>query len=316
VADGSQPITQKVRTGLAPLEFETAPGWGTLAENAPIGPTHGGVAVDQSGNVYVTTDSPDGIRVYNADGKLLKNIAKEFSGSHSLMVRAENGEEFLYGAHLRAARVFKMKLDGTPVLTFGFPAEANIYGPKGEGYKPTSVTVGPDGAIFVADGYGKSVIHKFDATGKYIKTFGSKGKTDGKFETCHGITLDTRFEKPLLLVCDRANRRLQHFDLEGNFVAVVKTGLRLPCAASIQGDLVAIAELEGRVVILDKTGKEVSILGDNPVVGQRANYRVAPDAWRSGIFTAPHGLSWDLKGNLIVQDWNNTGRLTMLMKRP
>jgi DNA-binding beta-propeller fold protein YncE len=314
VADGTQPVSSKVRTGSAPLEFETLPGWGTLQNDAPVGPTHGGVAVDAKGTVYVSTDSADGIRVFSEEGKWLRNMAPEFSGSHSLMIREENGEEFLYGAHVKGARAFKMKLDGTPVLTIPFPVEANLYGEKGEGYKPTAVAVGPDGAIFVADGYGKSVIHKYDASGKYIKTFGGKGNTDGKFNTCHGLALDTRFEKPLLLVCDRANRRLQHYDFDGNFVATLITDLRLPCAVSIRGDLVAVAELEGRVLILDKTHKIVSTLGDNPEKKQRANFGVAPSDWRAGIFTAPHGLSWDLKGNLIVQDWNKTGRLTMLKK--
>ena len=36
---------------------------------------------------------------------------------------------------------------------------------------------------------------------------------------------------------------------------------------------------------------------------------------RCGLFTSPHGLSWDNEGNLIVQDWNVTGRVTKLKKR-
>ena len=61
----------------------------------------------------------------------------------------------------------------------------------------------------------------------------------------HGVGVDLRGEKPLLLVCDRANRRLQHFDLDGKFVANVAKGLNLPCAVSFDGKMVAIAELEG-----------------------------------------------------------------------
>ena len=37
----------------------------------------------------------------------------------------------------------------------------------------------------------------------------------------HGIALDTRGEKPLLLICDRANHRLQHFDLDSELLAVI-----------------------------------------------------------------------------------------------
>ncbi len=308
------PITEKVIMGEGAFVFETVPGWGELADHAPIGPTHGGVALDRAGLIYVSTDTPDGIRVYSADGKLVRNMASDFAGTHSLMVREENGEEFLYGAHLRGARAFKMKLDGTPVLTMPFPPEAGAYGPKGEGYKPTSVAVAPDGAIFVADGYGTSLIHKYDAAGKYLKTFGGKGKEDGKFQACHGIAIDVRSGTPLLLVCDRENRRLQHFDLDGNFVAVIARDLRRPCAISFLGDNAVIAELEGRVTILDKANREVAHLGDNPEVSERANFNVPPASWHAGVFTAPHGVSWDKDGSIYVQCWNKTGRVTKLAR--
>lgn len=298
--------------------FRTVPGWGNIPDKLSIGPTHGGVAVDKSGLIYMSSDGAQGIFVFKADGTLVRTIAAEFSGIHGLTLREENGEEFLYAAHLRAAQALKLKLDGTAVLKIPYPAEAKLgeapaY-PEGKGYKPTAIAVAPDGAIFVADGYGLSLIHKFDAAGKYLKTFGGKGTEDGLFKTCHGLALDTRSGQPLLLICDRENRRLVHLDLDGKFVGVITTGLRRPCAASIRGDSVAVAELEGRVAILDKSNAVVAVLGDNPEKAQWAKFDVPPDGWKAGIFTAPHGLSYDAEGNLYVQDWNKTGRLTKLVK--
>jgi hypothetical protein len=107
-----------------------------------------------------------------------------------------------------------------------------------DGYKPTAVTVGPDGRIYVADGYGASIIHEFSPDRKWTRVIGSRGEGDGQFKTCHGIALDTRFEKPLLLVCDRENRRLIHLDLDGKFVRNLAVGLRRPCAVSIMGEIV------------------------------------------------------------------------------
>jgi hypothetical protein len=68
------------------------------------------------------------------------------------------------------------------------------------------------------------------------------------------------------------------------------------------------------VVITDKTGKIVSTLGDNPDQKQWAAFKLAPEFWQDGIFIAPHGLSFDAAGNLFVQDWNATGRLTKLRR--
>jgi DNA-binding beta-propeller fold protein YncE len=295
--------------------FQTVPNWASIPDQITLGPTHGGVVIDKKGVIYVSTDSPKGIYVFSADGAVLRTMAPEFSGTHGMCIREENGEEFIYAAHLKGAQIVKMTLEGKAVLTIPYPKEPGVY-PEGKGYKPTGVAVAPNGDIFAADGYGTSLIHKFDSTGKYLKTFGGKGTEDGKFQACHGITLDTRSGTPLLLVCDRENRRLQHLDLDGNFVAVITTGLRRPCAASISGDNVAIAELEGRVAILDKTNTVISVLGDNPDKAQWAKFDVAPDFWHTGIFTAPHGISYDAQGNLYVQDWNKTGRVTKLIKTP
>ena len=118
----------------------------------------------------------------------------------------------------------------------------------------------------------------------------------------------------MLLVCDRENGRLQHFDLDGNFVEVIIDGLRRPCAASIHNDFMLVAELAGRAVILDKNNEIVSILGDNPQVKQRANFRVPPKDWKEGVFTAPHGCCFDAKGNVYIQDWNKFGRITKLVR--
>ena len=315
--DSRRPLSEApfpVATGSGALAYQTVPGWGSVPDKLKIGPTHGGVVIDKAGHIYVSSDGNEGLFVFKADGTLVKKIAPEFSGIHGMMIREENGSEFIYAAHLRAKQVVKLDLDGNAVLKLGVPAESGAY-PNGQGYSPTGVTVGPDGAIFVADGYGKSLIHKYDASGKYLKTFGGKGNGDGQFQTCHGIALDTRGEKPLLLVCDRENRRLVHMDLDGNFVAVITKDLRRPCAVSILGDHVAIAELEARVTILDRTNQPVAHLGDNPDKSQWAKFPSPPTEWKDGIFTAPHGLSYDKDGNLYVQDWNQTGRITKLTKQ-
>ena len=127
--------------------------------------------------------------------------------------------------------------------------------------------------------------------------------------------LDTRFGKPRLLVADRGNRRLVHTDLEGNFIGVHAKGLRLPCMVDIMGEFCAVAELEARVTILGQDGVPVAFLGDNPDKGQWAKFGVAPGDCKEGIFTAPHGLCFDREGNLYVQDWNATGRVTKLVRK-
>src|SRR5476651_1895308 len=83
-ADG--PALRKIVAALpaAPLgsgawRFEIEAGWAKLPANTPLGPTHGGVAIDRAGLIYVSTDGPSGVLVFSADGKLVRSIATEFS---------------------------------------------------------------------------------------------------------------------------------------------------------------------------------------------------------------------------------------------
>jgi hypothetical protein len=316
-----------VVTGNGEWSYEVVPGWGALPDGKNIGPTHGGVLVGPDGRVYMSTNNEMSILVWEADGRFVKSIAPECRGFHAMQIREEQGRAVIYGAQLKVndpaarekrglpatpSRICKIGLDGELLLEIPNAATAEVPG----GWKGlTAVAVAPDGAIFAATGYGAHMIHKFDAAGKLLKSFGGKGAEPGKFNTPHGLAIDTRFGDPRLLVVDRGNRRLCHLDLEGNWIGVHSSGLRLPCAVVFSGKFVVVAELEARVTVLDEAGFPVAFIGDNPDRSQWARFPVKPENQRPGIFTAPHGLALGADGALYVQDWNATGRITKLRKR-
>jgi len=115
-----------------------------------------------------------------------------------------------HGIPLLRARVRsrgrQLQLDGKQVWSIHFPRGGHLQGR--EGIQSCAVTVAPDGSIFVADGYGSNYVLKFDKDRKFVKAFGGPGEAEGKFKTCHGIALDTRPGKALLLVCNRNNNRV------------------------------------------------------------------------------------------------------------
>lgn len=299
-------------TGNGFFTFETVPGFGAMPDGVNVGPTHGGVAVDASGDVYVSTEADHGVVKFDANGKFKKSFGPETKALHSLAMVNEGAKQVLVGAAVSAEKVLKLSLDGEILLTIPNEGTGEIKG----GFKGvTGVAVGPQGHFYVVCGYGSNLMHQFDSSGKLIKTVGGRGKGKGQFQTCHGITLDSRSGQPLLLVCDRENRRLVHYDLDLNFKGVHTTHLRRPCAASIRGDYVAVAELEGRVTVVGKNGEVLAFLGDQPNRSLWAKKPIPEDQLFDGLFTSPHGVSWDLEGNIIVQDWNVTGRVTKLKHR-
>jgi hypothetical protein len=138
-----------------------------------------------------------------------------------------------------------------------------------------------------------------------------------EFNTAHGMTLDTRYSPPRLLICDRNHTpkgRLLHYNLNGEFIDEVVTGLGMPTSADVQGDYVSVPDLQGRLIILDKSNTIMAVLGHNPDPAKRGNYKVPQEQWIEGIFSGTHGSAWDKDGNLYVQDWNVSGRIMKLLR--
>ena len=304
-----------VRMGTGLMTFDTVPGWGLDEEGrSVIGPTHGGVVIDKAGNIY--TSAKIGVIVFSPDGKVVRRfLGKEYSNIHDMEIREEADGEFIYGARNAAAEGIKFNAEtGDIVLKLPFPEESGL---KLKKFAPTAITVAPNGDIILSDGYASNHIFKFDKNGKYLKHFGTKGNDLKQFNTAHGMTLDTRYDPPRLLICDRNHQpkgRLLHYDLDGNYIEEVITGLGMPTSVSVQGDYVSVPDLHGRLVILDKSNTIMAVLGHNVDPKTRVNFNVPQDKWIEGVFNGTHGSYWDKEGNLYVQDWNVSGRLMKLVR--
>jgi len=304
-----------VRMGAGAMVFDTVPGWG-LGEDGKsvIGSTHGGVVVDSKGSIYTSADM--GVFVFSPDGKVIRRfIGDDYSRIHDIEIRQEGDREFIYGARNASAEGIKFdSVTGDIVLRLPFPEESGLALKK---FSPTAITVAPNGDIMLSDGYASNHIFKFDQNGKYLMHFGRKGNALKEFNTAHGMTLDTRYDPPRLLICDRNHQpkgRLLHYDLEGNFIDEVVTGLGMPTSVAIQGDFVSVPDLHGRVVILDKTNTIIAVLGHNPDPELGIKRDIPQDEWIEGIFSGTHGSYWDADGNLYVQDWNVSGRIMKLQR--
>lgn len=311
---GAEDKTAPVRMGCGHMTFDTVPGWGLGADgNSVLGSTHGGVVVDKAGSVY--TSAKKGVVVFSHDGKVIREfLGPEYSDIHDMEIRDEDGVEYIYGARNNNREGLKFTITGQIVLKLWFPRESGL---PSEKFNPTAITVAPDGSIYLADGYATDRVFKYDRSGKYQMHFGSKGNGLKEFNTAHGMTLDTRYDPPRLLVCDRNHKpkgRLVHYDLNGEFIAEVVTGLGMPTSAAVQGDYVSVPDLHGRVIILDKSNTIMAVLGHNPDPSKGRSFRVEQKDWIEGIFSGTHGSYWDGKGNLYVQDWNVSGRIMKLVR--
>ncbi|MCA9139574.1 MAG: 6-bladed beta-propeller [Planctomycetales bacterium] len=306
---------EPVRMGCGDMTFDTVPGWGLRADgNSPLGSTHGGVVVDKEGNIYTSAQS--GVFVFSPEGAVIHTyLGPEYANIHDMEIREEDGEEYIYGARNKDAEGIKFRVRGGDiVLKLPFPEESGLGLKK---FSPTAITVSATGEIYLSDGYASNYIFVFDKSGKYLRHFGTKGNGLKEFNTAHGMTLDTRYEPNRLLICDRNHQpkgRLLHYDLDGNFIEEVVTGLGMPTSVAIQGDYVSVPDLHGRLVILDKNNTIIAVLGNNPDPEKGRSFGIPQDQWVEGVFSGTHGSYWDKHGNLYVQDWNVSGRLMKLVR--
>ncbi len=311
----AQEKPQAVRMGCGLMTFDTVPGWGLRPDGkSSIGPTHGSVVIDKEGHIYTSANA--GVFVFSPDGQVVQSyLGKDYSNIHDMEIRAEGDAEFIYGARNNNAEGIKFNArSGEIVLRLGFPKESGL---NLEKFNPTAITVAQNGDIFLSDGYASNHIFKFDKTGKYLMHFGKKGNGEKEFNTAHGMTLDTRYEPARLLICDRNHQpkgRLVHYSLDGEFIEEVIAGLGMPTSVAIQGDYVSVPDLQGRVVILDKSNTIMAVLGHNPDPKQGGSYNVPQEQWIEGVFSGTHGSHWDKDGNLYVQDWNVSGRIMKLVR--
>ncbi len=294
--------------------YEFVDGWGKLPATIRYGYTHGVVA-DSQHRILIHNQSKDAVIIFDHKGKFVKSWGAEFEkGAHGMFLNREGKQEFLYLADYVRHTVVKATIDGEVVWRLGYPEEAGVY-KSADQYKPTNVAVAPNGDFYVADGYGLSWIHQYNARAEYVRSWGGKGSEAGKLNCPHGIWVDTRGASPVLVVADRTNERLQTFTLDGKHLGFVTGTLRRPCHFDQFKNELVVPDLHGRITILDRENRLITHLGDNVDVWKIKGWPNLPRETReAGKFISPHAACCDAKGNIYVVEWISDGRVTKLKR--
>ena len=116
--------------------------------------------------------------------------------------------------------------------------------------RPTDVAWGPDGSIYITDGYGNSRVVKISKDGVWQKAFGTYGSGDGQMRTPHGIAAGYGH----IFVADRNNNRIQVFDYDLNFQKYI-TGIGQPWSVQVTPKYIYSGDGTGKIYRLDHDGK-------------------------------------------------------------
>lgn len=313
---GGWTLSHPLVIGNASHAYEVVQGWGALPAGMAFGYTHG-ICVDAADNVYVHHTGTPSVVVFDQDGRFLTAWGERFAGgAHGFYLhRQADGQQHLYCTDTKRAVVVQTTLGGEVLLELGLPPRPDLYDAQRR-YTPTDVCVGPDGDIYVADGYGQYYIHQFSAGGEYRRTWGGRGSAPGQLIEPHGISLNPRGAEPELYVADRRNHRIQVFTLDGRHKRFMDHNLDLPCSFYFFGDEVYIPDLNSRVTILDGQDRLITHLGEDQQAYKQAGWPNLPKSYfRPDKFSSPHGVCVDSQGNVYVAEWISDGRITKLQRQ-
>ena len=279
--------------------------------------THG-IIFDRESRVVVLNAGDPAVLVFDQSGSCRASWGTDWSrGAHGLTLVEESSEQCLWITEYIAGIVARTTMDGVVVQTLARPP-LPVYEAGGR-WAPTWVAVdekrfGGSGDVWVADGYGSSLVHRYSAAGEYRQTLdGSTGA--GRFACPHGLVIDRRRPGPELYISDRTNRRVQVFDLEGRFKRAIGAGTSV-CSFHVADGVMFLAEApyRARVTLLDENDTEITSLAVNDEVCTAPGFPNDRGNLRPSKFNSPHAVTTDRHGNLFVAEWITGGRITKLAR--
>ena len=253
-----------------PLRIQNAPPLGTISS----------VVQAPDGVIYVLHRGAesDPVIAINTEGRILRSWGKGmFSVPHSIRIDPD-GNVWTVDAGNSVLQKFTpqgMKLQEISVgevATGDRCAFPTLCG-------TTDVAFGPDGRLFISDGYGNARVLEYNGRGERVRAWGSSGTGPGQFQIPHGIA--TAGE--VIYVADRTNARVQRFDLEGKYLGEW-THVGRPFALQISGGALWVAGTTttqpARPVMMKLNLASGEVLGQIPAPG-------------------PHSISVNSKGELF-----------------
>ena len=187
------------------------------------------IAADpKSGVIYLLQRGPkvDPVIALDRSGKVLRSWGKGlYKMPHAIRVDADGN---VWTTDSIASTILKFTPKGEKLLEIavgGQPTPGKVSG-------TTDIAFGPNGRVFIADGYGNARIQEYTAAGKFVREWGGHGAEPGQFHVPHAIVIDP---ENTIFVADRENGRVERFDLDGKFLGAWG-GFGKPMSLSLTGD--------------------------------------------------------------------------------
>jgi hypothetical protein len=273
---------------------------------------HSAIAVLGDGRLVYGAVGGGALVIQNERSDAKRVVRVPLAAAHGIVAVAGNGDETLWvadpGPEGGAGQVLQLSLEGRTLTRVVPPPRA-----ASGGWRPTAVVPAPDGVLWIADGYGQSVLYRLMPDGRIDVLESAAGLA---FDCPHDLLVDTRDVEPRMAVADRGNRRIVFLHLDGSLDRVVADErLRAPSCLAVRGDELLVTELLGAIISVDRADRvavRAGIVHDevrpgfpNRVVDGETVAPVLVD----GMLNSPHGIGVTDSGVVYVTEWVFGGRV-------
>lgn len=174
------------------------------------------VAADGKGTVAVLVRVAPHFRFFTTDGKPIRQWGDKglFTGEAHSVHFGPDGSVWATDSVDHTVRKFTPT--GELLLTLGKQKVAGDNTSQDAFNRPNVVAFGPNGNVFVSDGYANQRVVEFTPEGKFVRIYGGrKGAGDGEMAMVHGVAVDAQGR---VYATDSDNQRVVVFDSQGKFL--------------------------------------------------------------------------------------------------
>ncbi|HGJ65599.1 TPA: tandem-95 repeat protein [bacterium] len=251
------------------------------------------LAVDGSGNIYVTDTNNHRVQKFSKFGDLIASWGTwgvndgQFQKPWGAVVDKLG---YVYVVDSDNHRIQKFSSNGDFIMKFAKRGSGD-----GELIRPTGIAIDNQGNIYVAD-TDNNRIQKFDSNGRFLLKWGSNGTSDGQTPYPEGIAVDSEGN---VYLADAWNGRIQKFDSSGKFLKNwgkqgFKNGefIGPRGVATDKDNNVYVADTRNsRIQKFDSEGNFLAVWGSLGVGDAQ--------------FNNPRGIEISPYGDICIADWGN-----------
>ncbi len=267
--------------------------WGTQGSGDGQFNRPNNIAVDNTGNIYVTDFGNNRIQVFDCNGNFLRKWGSQGSGDEEfdgLSGISVDSMGYVYVSEIYNHRVQVFDQDGTFIRKWGSQGSED-----GQFNRAAHNTIDSSGHVYVVDHLNYRV-QVFDQDGTFIRKWGSQGSGNSEFNAPIGITADSTGN---IYVVDRDNSCVQVFDQNGAFLW--KWGSQGLGDGQFNQPSGIEVDLHGYVYVADHGNHRVQVFDQDGTFIQKWGTQGAED----GQFNTPNDIAINATGYIYLADVEN-----------